>query len=103
MSDKSLYERLGGYDAIAAVTNAVYLRLKSTPCRPYTDASTAHMAFTRAVSLADTMYLMPFDYLRLPQVAFLGWALFGEPTDIYTWSGAAIIAVSSIIRPTMCV
>jgi drug/metabolite transporter (DMT)-like permease len=58
--------------------------------------STAHMAFTRAFSLADTMYLMPFDYLRLPQVAFLGWALFGEPTDIYTWTGAAIIAVSSI-------
>ena len=59
-------------------------------------ASTAHMAFTRAFSLADTMYLMPFDYLRLPQVAFLGWALFGEPTDFYTWTGAAIIAVSSI-------
>jgi drug/metabolite transporter (DMT)-like permease len=54
------------------------------------------MAFTRAFSLADTMYLMPFDYLRLPQVAFLGWMLFGEPTDIYTWVGAAIIAGSSI-------
>ena len=61
-----------------------------------TVASIAHMAFTRAISLADTMYLMPFDYLRLPQVAFLGWALFGEPTDVYTWAGAAIIAVSSI-------
>ena len=59
-------------------------------------ASTAHMAFTRAFSLADTMYLMPFDYLRLPQVAFLGWALFGEPTDVYTWAGAAIIAASSV-------
>jgi len=59
-------------------------------------ASTAHMAFTRAFSLADTMYLMPFDYLRLPQVAFLGWMLFGEPTDVYTWIGAAIIAASSI-------
>jgi len=59
-------------------------------------ASTAHMAFTRAFSLADTMYLMPFDYLRLPQVAFLGWALFGEPTDLYTWTGAAIIATSSV-------
>jgi drug/metabolite transporter (DMT)-like permease len=59
-------------------------------------ASTAHMAFTRAFSLADTMYLMPFDYLRLPQVAFLGWALFGEPTDFYTWTGAAIIAASSV-------
>lgn len=59
-------------------------------------ASTAHMAFTRAFSLADTMYLMPFDYLRLPQVAFLGWMLFGEPTDLYTWIGAAIIAASSL-------
>lgn len=59
-------------------------------------ASTAHMAFTRAFSLADTMYLMPFDYLRLPQVAFLGWMLFGEPTDLYTWIGAAIIAASSV-------
>lgn len=59
-------------------------------------ASTAHMAFTRAFSLADTMYLMPFDYLRLPQVAFLGWVLFGEPTDALTWIGAAIIAASTI-------
>lgn len=59
-------------------------------------ASTAHMAFTRAFSLADTMYLMPFDYLRLPQVAFLGWILFGEHTDALTWIGAAIIAASTI-------
>lgn len=59
-------------------------------------ASTAHMAFTRAFTLADTMYLMPFDYLRLPQVAFLGWIFFAEPTDLYTWVGAAIIAASSI-------
>ena len=54
------------------------------------------MAFTRAFSIADTMYLMPFDYLRLPQVAFLGWMFFGEPTDVYTWVGGAIIAASSL-------
>lgn len=29
MPEKPLYQRLGGYDAIAAVTNAVYLRLRS--------------------------------------------------------------------------
>ena len=29
MSNESLYTRLGGYDAIAAVTDAVYVRLKS--------------------------------------------------------------------------
>ena len=28
MSDRSLYERLGGYDAIAAVTDALMLRIK---------------------------------------------------------------------------
>ncbi len=28
MSDKSLYERLGGYDAIAAVTDALMVRVK---------------------------------------------------------------------------
>ncbi len=29
MSDKSLYERLGGYDAIAAVVDALMVRIKS--------------------------------------------------------------------------
>ena len=29
MSDKSLYERLGGYDAIAAVTDALMVRIKA--------------------------------------------------------------------------
>ena len=29
MSDKSLYERLGGYDAIAAVTGALMVRIKN--------------------------------------------------------------------------
>ena len=29
MSDKSLYERLGGYDAIAAVTDALMVRIKN--------------------------------------------------------------------------
>ncbi len=28
MSDKSLYERLGGHDAIAAVTDALMVRIK---------------------------------------------------------------------------
>ena len=31
MSDRSLYERLGGYDAIAAVANDLLSRLQSDP------------------------------------------------------------------------
>jgi drug/metabolite transporter (DMT)-like permease len=59
-------------------------------------ASVAHVAFTRAFSMADTTYLMPFDYSRLPMVALLGWIFFNETTDLCTWVGAAIIAASSI-------
>jgi len=59
-------------------------------------ASIAHVAFTRAFSMADTTYLMPFDYSRLPMVALLGWIFFNETTDLWTWVGAAIIAASSV-------
>ena len=59
-------------------------------------ASIAHVAFTHAFSMADTTYLMPFDYTRLPFVALLGWIIFGEVTDVWTWVGAAIIAASSV-------
>lgn len=59
-------------------------------------ASIAHVAFTRAFAMADTTYLMPFDYVRLPMVALLGWIFFSEVTDIWTWVGAAIIAGSSV-------
>jgi len=59
-------------------------------------ASIAHVAFTRAFSMADTTYLMPFDYSRLPMVALLGWMFFNETTDLWTWVGAAIIAASSV-------
>lgn len=59
-------------------------------------ATVSHLCFTRGFSMADTTYLMPFDYVRLPFVAVLGWFAFGEATDIWTWIGAAIIAVSTI-------
>jgi drug/metabolite transporter (DMT)-like permease len=59
-------------------------------------ASIAHVAFTRAFSMADTTYLMPFDYSRLPMVALLGWMFFNETTDVWTWVGAAVIGASSV-------
>ena len=59
-------------------------------------AAVSHLFFTRAFSLADTTYLMPFDYIRLPFVAIIGWFAFSEPTDMWTWIGGGIIAVSTI-------
>ncbi len=56
----------------------------------------AHIAFTRAFARADASALMPFDYARLPFVAVVGFVLFSELPDIWTWIGAAVIAAAAI-------
>jgi drug/metabolite transporter (DMT)-like permease len=55
----------------------------------------AHLCMARALSVADASAVAPFEFMRLPYAAFLGWAFFGETTDAWTWAGAAIIAGSS--------
>ena len=59
-------------------------------------AAVAHNALTRAFSLADASAITPFDYARLPFVALVGYILFGEVSDIWTWVGAAVIAGAAI-------
>jgi len=55
-----------------------------------------HLTFARAMRVADASAVIPFDYLRLPLVAVLGYLFFSETMDIYSWLGAAIIIGSSI-------
>lgn len=50
-----------------------------------------HVCFTRAIQIADASLVMPFDFVRLPVVALLGWLLFGQAVDAFTWIGAVII------------
>ncbi len=59
-------------------------------------ATVAHLMFTHAMHLADASAVIPLDYLRLPLVALLGWALFGERMDLWSWAGAAIIIASTL-------
>ena len=51
----------------------------------------AQLAITRAVAAADARVVQPFDFLRLPCAAALGYVLFGEVTDVWTWTGALVI------------
>lgn len=51
----------------------------------------AQLSLTRAVALADARIVQPFDFSRLPFAALVGWVLFGEVSDIWTWVGAVII------------
>jgi drug/metabolite transporter (DMT)-like permease len=51
----------------------------------------AHFCQARAFEKSDASAVMPFDFLRLPLGALLGYVLFAEFIDIWTWSGAVII------------
>jgi len=59
--------------------------------------SLGHYCMTRALRLADAGFVAPFDYLRLPFVALLGWLLFAQHPDARTWAGAVLIAAGGVL------
>jgi drug/metabolite transporter (DMT)-like permease len=52
-------------------------------------------AITRAIAVADARVIQPFDFSRLITAALLGWIVFGETSDAYTWAGALVIFCAS--------
>ena len=57
----------------------------------------AQLAITRAVAAADARVVQPFDFLRLPCAAALGYVLFGEVTDVWAWAGALVIFAAGYV------
>jgi drug/metabolite transporter (DMT)-like permease len=51
----------------------------------------AHYSMTRAMKLGDATLVVPIDFLRLPLIAVIGAALYGEPLEAATFVGAAVI------------
>ena len=54
-----------------------------------------HYAVTRAIHLAETTMLMPFEYTRLIWAALLGFVIFNEIPDLWAVSGGAIILAAT--------
>lgn len=50
----------------------------------------------RAYTYAEASFLAPVDFLRLPFTTLMAIFLFAEPTDLWTWVGAAIIFASTM-------
>ena len=59
-------------------------------------ATFAHQSINRAFKTSDASYVMPFGFVQLPAVALMGYMVFGEVADIYTWIGAAVIFSSGV-------
>jgi drug/metabolite transporter (DMT)-like permease len=56
----------------------------------------SNLLITKALAIADTSAVMPFDYARLPFMALMAFMVFGEVPDFWTWVGGIIIAGSAI-------
>ncbi|MGH6953109.1 MAG: DMT family transporter, partial [Alphaproteobacteria bacterium] len=54
-----------------------------------------HVCVTRAFAAAEASAVAPFDFLRLPFFALVGFLAFGEVPDAWTVAGAGVIIASS--------
>lgn len=55
-----------------------------------------HMCLARAFRAADASLVLTLEFSRLPFAVALGYLLFGELIDVWTWVGAAIIFASAV-------
>ncbi len=55
----------------------------------------AQFCLTRSFSLADASLVSPILFLRLPLVAIIALFAFGQTTEIWTWTGAAVIILAT--------
>ncbi len=58
-------------------------------------SSLATQCITRSFAAADASVVMPFNFLKLPFAVVIGFIMFAEQPDLWTFTGAAIIFASS--------
>ena len=54
------------------------------------------LVFNQALKETDTNVVMPVDFVRLIWVAIIGYLVFGEIPDLFTWIGGAMIFSSAL-------
>lgn len=52
---------------------------------------TAHYCTAKAFAVGDASLAVPLDFLRLPLIAVIGWALYGERLDPFVFAGSLLI------------
>jgi drug/metabolite transporter (DMT)-like permease len=51
----------------------------------------SHFCLTNAFRAGDASVVVPFDFLRIPLIALIGWLVYGEALDVFVFAGAAVI------------
>jgi drug/metabolite transporter (DMT)-like permease len=74
---------------------AVFLHLEARHILPAIGVGTAgltsHYCLSNAFRAGDATLVVPLDFMRIPLIAVVGWALYGERLDIFVLFGALII------------
>ena len=72
-----------------------FLRLDLSMALPVIGLAVAglaiHYCLTNAFRCGDAMVVIPMDFLRVPLIALVGWAFYGERLDAVVFAGAALI------------
>tara|TARA_Y100000590_G_scaffold34255_1_gene37398 strand:+ start:1331 stop:2242 length:912 start_codon:yes stop_codon:yes gene_type:complete len=56
----------------------------------------SHLCLVQTLKIADTTLVMPFQYLKLIWASLIGYLLFFEKPDVWTWIGGTIVFVAVI-------
>lgn len=51
----------------------------------------SQLCLSKALRIGEAATVVPLDFLRVPIIAVIGWAAYGEPLSLWVFSGAAII------------
>ncbi|MEI9804606.1 MAG: hypothetical protein WDN48_09260 [Pseudolabrys sp.] len=62
---------------------------------------TSHYCLSNAFRSGDATLVVPLDFMRIPLIAVVGWAFYGERLDIFVLLGALIIIAER--APGICV
>lgn len=57
---------------------------------------TSHLCLSNAFRSGDAMLVVPLDFMRIPLIAVVGWAFYGEALDVWVLIGALIIIAGVI-------
>jgi len=81
---------------------AFVLRLESWMILPLIGIATAglaiHYCLANAFRYGDAMIVVPMDFLRVPLIAVIGWAFYGERADAFVFAGAALIITGVLLN-----
>jgi hypothetical protein len=59
-------------------------------------ATVGQYFWVQAFKAGEMSAVAPFEYLRLPFAVFMGWLIFGQMPEIWTYVGAAIVIASAL-------